>query len=67
MVKVKDLKEEDRIKNLGDKICRFAKYYEKGKNVILESNMRKKTVKLNGKKKEIYQQKGTKLEGDMNG
>jgi len=45
----------DKIEELGSKICRFAEYYEKGKNVILESNMRKKTMKLNGKKKEFYQ------------
>jgi len=30
MTRIKILKEEDKIKDLGVKICRFAKYYEKG-------------------------------------
>ena len=30
MTKIRILKEEDKIKDLGIKICRFAKYYEKG-------------------------------------
>jgi len=62
MAKIKFLKKVDKVEELGSRIGRFAEYYEKGKNVILESNMRKKIVKLNGKKKEIYHQKGIKLE-----
>jgi len=51
--KIKFLKKMDKIEELGSEICRFAKYYKKGKNMILESNMRKKIMKLNGKKKEF--------------
>jgi len=29
MTKILILKEEDKIKNLGDKVCRFVNYYEK--------------------------------------
>jgi len=34
--KLKNFKEEDRIKDLGDKICRLVYYYEKGKGRNLE-------------------------------
>lgn len=54
MAKIKFLKKVDKIEKLGSRIYRFAEYYEKGKNVISESNMRKR-LKLNGKKKEFYQ------------
>lgn len=36
MVEIKDFKKIDKIENLGNKICKFVKYYEEEKGQILK-------------------------------
>lgn len=36
MAKIRSLKEEDKFKELGNKICKFVRYYEQGKGRVPE-------------------------------
>lgn len=71
MTKIKILKEEDKIKDLGNKICRLVNYYEKGKgqslalaalaDVLLEIKEVFKSYDKRFKKLEEYLKKKEKM------